>query len=154
MKEMMKDAAILFVITLISGLLLGFVYDLTKEPIAAQELSKEQAAYREVFADAAGFNTIYDSASEGGAENAFTFEQIKECIITTGADADVIKVVEATDASGSRVGNIMVVCDHEGYGGDNERAVHEHEVGSRYADSFFAGADMRAFAYGESHRDK
>ena len=33
MKSMIKDAAILFVITLISGLLLGVVYDVTKEPI-------------------------------------------------------------------------------------------------------------------------
>ena len=30
-----KDAIILFAITLISGLVLGFVYDITKAPIAA-----------------------------------------------------------------------------------------------------------------------
>ena len=36
MKQMMKDAAILFAITLISGLLLGIVYQVTKDPIAKQ----------------------------------------------------------------------------------------------------------------------
>ena len=36
-KGMLKDAAILFAITLIAGLILGAVYQLTKEPIAAQE---------------------------------------------------------------------------------------------------------------------
>ena len=34
---MLKEAGILFAITLIAGLLLGFVYELTKEPIRLQE---------------------------------------------------------------------------------------------------------------------
>ena len=37
MKSMLKDALVLFLITLISGLILGLVYELTKEPIARQE---------------------------------------------------------------------------------------------------------------------
>lgn len=37
MKQMMKDAMILFLITLISGAALGLVYEVTKEPIAQQE---------------------------------------------------------------------------------------------------------------------
>ena len=38
MKNMLKDAAILFVITLIAGCLLGTVYEVTKEPIQKQEV--------------------------------------------------------------------------------------------------------------------
>ena len=41
MKNMIKDAAILLVITLFSGLILGLVYGITKEPIA---LAEEKAA--------------------------------------------------------------------------------------------------------------
>ena len=37
MKGMIKDALILFAITLIAGLMLGVVNDITKEPIAQQE---------------------------------------------------------------------------------------------------------------------
>ena len=37
MKKIIKDSAILFVITLIAGLLLGVVYKITKEPIAEQK---------------------------------------------------------------------------------------------------------------------
>ncbi len=37
MSKMMKDTAILLVITLVSGLLLGLVYQITKEPIAIQQ---------------------------------------------------------------------------------------------------------------------
>ena len=40
MKQMMKDAMILFLITLISGAALGLVYEVTKEPIAQQEQKK------------------------------------------------------------------------------------------------------------------
>ena len=37
MKNMIRDAAILFAITLIAGFVLGFVYNVTKEPIAQAE---------------------------------------------------------------------------------------------------------------------
>ena len=53
MKNMLKDTAILLIITLISGAILGFVYELTKEPIALQEEKAKQEAYKEVFTDAA-----------------------------------------------------------------------------------------------------
>ena len=62
MKSMMKDAAILFVITLISGLLLGVVYEVTKEPIAVQEALRKNKACQEVFQDAANFETLELSA--------------------------------------------------------------------------------------------
>ncbi|MFR0800536.1 MAG: hypothetical protein ACLSHX_05775 [Suilimivivens sp.] len=34
-KGMIKDASILLLITVVAGLILGFVYQITKEPIAA-----------------------------------------------------------------------------------------------------------------------
>ena len=50
-----KDAIILFAITLISGLCLGFVYNMTKAPIEAAQEKAKQEAYQKVFADAASF---------------------------------------------------------------------------------------------------
>ena len=47
MKDMIKDTLILFVITLIAGTLLGFVNELTKEPIAAYEAEKKASACSE-----------------------------------------------------------------------------------------------------------
>ena len=52
MKSMLKDAGILFAITLVAGLLLGCVYQITKEPIARQEALAQENACREVFSDA------------------------------------------------------------------------------------------------------
>ena len=44
MKNMIRDAAILFAITLIAGFVLGFVYNVTKEPIAqAEEKAAKEA---------------------------------------------------------------------------------------------------------------
>ena len=44
MKNMLKEAAILFAITVIAGAILGFIYDMTKEPIAEQnEKAKREA---------------------------------------------------------------------------------------------------------------
>ena len=48
MKSMLKDAGILFAITLVAGLLLGCVYQVTKEPIARQEALAQENACREV----------------------------------------------------------------------------------------------------------
>ena len=64
MKNMLKEAAILFAITLIAGCLLGLVYQVTKDPIAqAQEKAKEEAS-KEVFADANSFRLREDITSE------------------------------------------------------------------------------------------
>ena len=51
----MKDAFTLFMITLISGVLLGAVYQITAEPIAIAMEKAKQEAYKKVFADAESF---------------------------------------------------------------------------------------------------
>ena len=51
----MKDTLALTVITLVSGLLLGFVNDITAGPIASQQAKEKEEAYKAVFADAASF---------------------------------------------------------------------------------------------------
>ena len=58
MKEMMKNTGILLAITIVAGLLLGLVYQITKEPIANQEAKAKQEACQEVFEDAASFEAV------------------------------------------------------------------------------------------------
>ena len=57
-KNLVMDCIKLCVITLIAGLLLGIVYNVTKAPIAAQEEKTKQEAYKAVFKDAAKFDTV------------------------------------------------------------------------------------------------
>ena len=49
MKKIIKDAMVLFIITLVAGVLLGLVYMITKDPIAKQNEKTKIAAYNSVF---------------------------------------------------------------------------------------------------------
>ena len=55
---MLKEAGILFAITLIAGLVLGMVYELTKEPIRIQQEKAVQEACSAVFQSAASFEEM------------------------------------------------------------------------------------------------
>ena len=55
MKGILKDAAILFVITLVAGLCLGAVHEVTLDPIAKAQEAAATKTYKEVFPEAAKF---------------------------------------------------------------------------------------------------
>ena len=109
MKGMIKDALILFAITLIAGLMLGVLNDITKEPIAQQEQKAKNEACQNVFAAADSFEAqeLADSA------------QIEQVLTDAGiSGADIDELMAAKDASGALLGYVITVTDHEGYGGD------------------------------------
>ena len=100
MKQMMKDAMILFLITLISGAALGLVYEVTKEPIAQQEQKAKNEAYQNVFEAAEDFTELTEEAYSPDALTAFVKEN--------GFDASIDGVAQALSGDGSVLG----------YGGD------------------------------------
>ncbi len=102
---MIKDALILFAITVVAGLLLGVVYDVTKEPIAQQKEKAKQEACANVFAAATTFETVTEPTSGKAVSGSID-----------GVDID--EVMRALDASGALLGYVITVTDHEGYGGD------------------------------------
>lgn len=112
MKSMVKDALILFAITLVAGLLLGAVNEITKEPIAIAKENAKQDAYRNVFSEADKF---VDHGVDENVSGAFTTE-------TGYRAADFDEVVEAY-ANDKLLGYVIVVTDHEGYGGDIQFAM-------------------------------
>ena len=67
MKKILKDAFALLMITLVAGILLGFVYSITKEPIAQQEQLTKERSCQEVFADAATFENDTDDLEAAAA---------------------------------------------------------------------------------------
>ena len=107
MKEMMKKSGIMVAITLIAGLLLGIVYQVTKEPITVQEAKAKQEACQEVFADAASFDAVeVVTVDESDWNNAgYGQESIDE-------------VMMAKDSAGNTLGYVVTVTTKEGYGGD------------------------------------
>ncbi|MDE7197696.1 MAG: FMN-binding protein [Lachnospiraceae bacterium] len=107
MKEMMKNTGILLAITLIAGLLLGLVYQVTKEPIAEQEAKAKQEACQEVFADAVSFEAVELVPAD---ENAWSSEGYGQ--------ESIDEVMAAKDGGGSILGYVITVTTKEGYGGD------------------------------------
>ena len=113
MNKIVKNTLILTAITVVSGLLLGVVYDITKEPIAQAQENTKQEAYRAGLSDASSFEAVdfdADSASSLLSENGYTSDEI------TG-------VVEGTDDSGETVGYVISVQSGEAYDGTLELSV-------------------------------
>ena len=141
MKEMMKNAAILFAITLVAGCLLGLVSEVTKEPIREQQIKAKNEACKNVFNDADHFDAME------GAEIAP--EKLAQLMETEGYDASIDEVSEALDASDNCLGYVITVTDHEGYGGDIQFSVGVQKDGlvngiSLLNISETAGLGMRA----------
>ncbi|MCD8118959.1 MAG: FMN-binding protein [Lachnospiraceae bacterium] len=107
--RVVKDALILFAVTLVAGFLLGLVYTVTLDARTAQSEKEEQEAYQAVFPDGNTFTELEFEA--GDAEEALSAAGI------TSSQASVDKVTSAEDASGEWLGYAITVTDFEGYGG-------------------------------------
>lgn len=102
--SILKDALILFLITVIAGALLGLVNQITLEPIAASELKAKEEAYQVVFADSSKFE-----------ENS----EINDKLASSTFDgAEVTEILEAKGGDGNTMGYVMSLTAKEGYGGD------------------------------------
>lgn len=109
-KELIKNALILGAITLCAGLLLGAVYEITKEPRAKQiEMAKENA-YKEVMTEAKEFVELE-------TDMAAITKVLEENNITE-KNVIVDQCIEAYDDEGNTIGYIISVTSKEGYGGN------------------------------------
>lgn len=109
--KIIRDALALTAITLVSGLALGAVYGITKEPIARQEELAKQEAYQEVFPEAEQFQTVTLDEELSG--------QIRSGLDEVGYTQDSIQeVTEALDDEGQRLGYAITVLTTAGYGGE------------------------------------
>ena len=105
-----KDAIILFAITLISGLVLGFVYDITKAPIAAAAKAAKNEAYAVVFPEAKDFE-------ENEADTAKIAETADEIAGKGFGHSNIDEVVTAKDESGNNIGRVITSTSKDGYNG-------------------------------------
>lgn len=111
MNKIVKNALILMAITLVAGILLGAVYEITKGPIAKQEEQAKMDAYKEVFQDADTFEEI--------PENVLSGDDMRKVLDENDLAACTVKeVLKALDAGGNTIGVVMNITDSEGYGGD------------------------------------
>lgn len=107
MNHIVKNTLILTAITLVSGLLLGVVYGITKEPIARAQENTKQEAYRSVLTDASEFTAVEfdaDKAASVLSDNGYTSDTITE-------------IAEGVDDSGNTIGYVISVESSEAYSG-------------------------------------
>ena len=98
-KKIVHDALVLTAFTLVLGMLLGIVHEITKEPIEAANLAAAQEAYQEVFEDADSFEAL-----EG-----FDADKATEVATENGYSDSIDDVQKAMDASGNVVGYVITV---------------------------------------------
>lgn len=109
--KIIKDALALTLITLVAGVALGGVYEITKDPIAKQEAQAKAEAYEQVFTDAAAFEAVE-------MDDTLT-KTIRDQLDQEGYKAQSIEeVMRAEDQSGETLGYAFTVVTSEGYGGD------------------------------------
>lgn len=115
MKELIKNALILCAITMVAGLLLGTVYEVTKEPRKEQEEKAKQKSYAAVFETADSFKIV-----------DFDEKEVEKYIDKAGISSNkafVNEIVSANDKDGNSLGYVITVTDKEGYGGEIKFAV-------------------------------
>lgn len=103
-KKIVHDALILTAFTLVLGFVLGLVYEITKEPIAAADAATAQAAYSKVFADAESFE-----AYEG-----FDKEAAASLMEEQGFNDEITDVQTAKDGGGNSLGYVITVTAKDG----------------------------------------
>lgn len=106
----LKDALILFVITLIAGLSLGFVNELTKGPIEERKMQIKLQAYQTVYKTA---DSIKPDEDLNIKAEEFELSSIDK--LYTGIKIDEIN--QAYDNKGNMIGYIIVTTTNNGYGG-------------------------------------
>ena len=104
---MWKEAGILFAITLTAGILLGFVYELTKEPIRIQQEKAVQEACAAVCPDEKDAEFREISLAAGRIEGA----QLPQGV-------EIGSVYEALNKSGQFLGYVVESVSTQGYGGN------------------------------------
>ncbi len=103
-KRIVHDALVLTAFTLLLGLILGLVHEITKAPIAAANQATTQAAYQKVFEDADSFQAV----------DGFDKDAATETVTAEGYADSIDDAQEALDASGNVIGYVITVTAKDG----------------------------------------
>ncbi len=120
MKSLFKDALILFIITLVAGVALGFVYEVTKDARAQQTEIKKNNAYKAVFEEYDTYKDIDMSKVSFEDINLALVDTLSDTLDKAGYSSTVVTVDGIVKlVSDSKVlGYAVTVTSKEGYGGD------------------------------------
>lgn len=105
---LLKDAIALFLITLVSGLALSYVYEITKAPIEEQQIQKKLKANQSVFVDASSFVIDEELMNLASSTDLTTLNEDYE-----GVTVD--EVSKALNSSSEAIGYNITVTTTTGY---------------------------------------
>lgn len=120
MKSLFRDALILFIITIVAGATLGFVYELTKDARKEQAEIKKNNAYKAVFEDYDDFKDV-DMSNAVFKEIAIdSISGLTDALDKAGYPPTVVTVdgVVQYISGANTYGYVVTVTAKEGYGGD------------------------------------
>lgn len=118
MNKIIKNTFILTLITVVAGFLLGAVYEVTKDPIAATKEKAKQEACQKVFPEADTFEMI--SIDEDAAKMAIE-------LLGRNASVDEAYIAKMNN---EQAGYVITTTDKGGYGGDIQISVGVMNDGS------------------------
>lgn len=113
MREILKPGLMLFAITAVAAVLLGFVYNITKEPIELAAIAEKEKAMAEILPSATAFNNEmnsegvdYDNASVIEVLTAYNGSDLTGYIVTSNSKGygGTLTVLTALDTQGSVIG--------------------------------------------------
>ena len=126
MKKMIKDAAVLLVITVMAGLILGFVYQITKEPIAAAKEKEMQQSASEP-------TVVKDAASLPPVEVSVRKEKVEPVLASDAPNLKKFSVVIASLSVKLNAESLKSRMQNEGYNvilAENEQGMYRVIVAS------------------------
>ncbi len=123
--DKIKDALILTLITLIAGVLLGGVYELTKEPIEQRQIEANAKAYQAVLPGAVEFR-----ADDGLSGKVAVSESLLKQSNLSMEQVTIDGAVFGYDESGTFAGVIVEATSKDGYGGAIKLVVGIREEGA------------------------
>lgn len=96
---LLKDAIALFLITLVSGLALSYVYEITKAPIEQQHIEKKLKANKAVFVDADAFTEDEELMALAGTTDLASLNAIYEGVTID----EISKAMSGSEAIGYNI---------------------------------------------------
>ncbi len=120
MKNLIKDSLVLFIITLVAGVALGFVYEITKESRAEQAEIKKNNAYKAVFEEYEEYKDLDFAKVSFNELDIMTITGLDDNLNKAGYSKSVAIVdgVAELVSGNNTYGYVITVTSKEGYGGD------------------------------------
>ena len=140
MNKIVKNTLILTLITVIAGVLLGAVYEVTKTPIAQSQETAKKEAWQAVFSDVKLDDFKAEDVDQKAADKAVKDMGVNATIDEVCTAGDAGYVITTTDKDGFG-GNILSISETAGLGMKATEPSFYNQYVNKQADKFVVSKD-------------